>query len=105
MTRRVKTVTSEPTETKRQRRTPEQIVADLQAKIDAVNARAAAKEAKANPEAKAVLVAAKALDKAIATCTGGCKKALEDARGILAVELAAMGIRPPQPRRARQEAA
>ena len=105
MTRRVKTVISEPTQTKRPRRTPEQIVADLQAKIEAVNARAAAKEAKANPETRAALVAAKALDKAIATCTGSPKKALENARGILADELTAMGIRPPQPRRARQEAA
>jgi hypothetical protein len=38
MARRVRPVTSEPTETKRNRRTPEQIVADLEAELEAVNA-------------------------------------------------------------------
>ncbi len=64
MARRVRTVTSEPTETKRNRRTPEQIVADLQAEIEAVKARAAAQQAKADPPVRALLIAAKALDKA-----------------------------------------
>ncbi len=106
MARRIKTVTSattEPTETKRNRRTPEEIVADLQAEIEAVKARAAAQQAKADPEARALLVAAKALDKAGAGCTGEMKRAIEAARAVLGEQLGAMGIRIPQ-RRARKPA-
>jgi len=111
MARRIKTVTStttEPAETKRNRRTPDQIVAELQAKIDDVKARAAAKEAKANPEGKALLVAAKALDRAIDDCTGDAKRAIEGARAVLSEQLVALGIRTPQAkkhRRAESEAA
>ena len=108
MARRVRTVTettTEQSEKQRNRRTPEQIVADLQAEIEAVKARAAAKEARANPQAKAILVAAKALDRAAESCTADAKRALEAARGILADQMAVMGIRTPQARRKRQEAA
>ena len=52
------------------RRTPEQMVADLEAKIAAVKARAATKKAKAEPAGKALLVAAKAVDKAIEAAQG-----------------------------------
>ncbi len=108
MARRIKTVTAtitEPTETKRNRRTPEQIVADLQAEIERVKARAAAQQAKADPQARALLTAAKALDKAGAGCTGDVGRALEAARALLGEQIVAMGIRAPQPRRKRQEAA
>ncbi len=108
MARRIKTViptTTEPTEAKRNRRTPDQIVADLQAKIEAVKARAAAKEAKANPQARALLVAAKGLDKAGAGCTGDIKGAIEEARALLSEQLAAIGIRTTHARRRPQEAA
>jgi hypothetical protein len=45
-------------------RTPEQIVSDFEAKIAAVKAPSAAKQAKASPEGAAFLVAARALQKA-----------------------------------------
>ncbi len=99
MARRVRTVTStttDPAETKRNRRTPEQIVADLQAEIERVKARAAAQQAKADPQARALLVAAKALDKAGAGCTGEVKRAIEGARAVLGEQLGAMGLRLPQ---------
>ena len=47
MARKIKTVTSTTTESKRINRTAEQIVAELQAKIEGVKARAAAQQAKA----------------------------------------------------------
>ena len=81
------------------------IVADLQAEIEAVKARAAAKEAKANRQSRAPLVAAKALDKAIDCCTGDVRRAIEGARAVLSEQLVAMGIRTPQARPRRQEAA
>ena len=108
MVRRVRTVTStttEPTEKQRNRRTPEEIVADLQAEIERVKARAAAQQAKTDPQARALLIAAKALDKAGVGCTGEVKRALEAARAALSEQLVAMGIRTPQARRQRQEAA
>ncbi len=105
MARRVRTVPSEPTETKRNRRTPEEIVADLQAEIERVQARAAAQQAKAVPQARALLVAARALDKAGVGCTGDVKRAIEAARALLGEQLASMGVRVPQARRRRQEAA
>ncbi len=99
MARRVRTVTkttSEPTEPKRNRRTPEEIVADLQAEIERVKARAAAKKVKANPQGKALLVAAKALDKAIEVCSGDIRHAAESARAVLAEQMVAIGIRAPK---------
>jgi hypothetical protein len=85
----------------RTRRTPEQMVADLQAEIERVKARAAAKDAKANPEGRAFIAAAKALDKAIELCAGDMKHALESARAILAEQMVAMGVRAPEPRNGR----
>ncbi len=108
MARRVRTVTAttaEPSEKQRNRRTPEQIVADLQAEIERVKQRAAAQQAKADPQARALLVAVKALDKAAESCTADVKRALETARGILADQMTAMGLRISHTRRKRQEAA
>jgi hypothetical protein len=89
----------------RTRRTPEQMVADLQAKIDQVKARAAAKEAKSNPEGRAFITAAKALDKAMDVCTGDKRHALESARAILGEQMVAMGIRVAKGRVRKVEAA
>lgn len=49
----------------RKHRTPEQVVLDLEAKIAAVKARAASRQAKANPAGKALVLAVKAIDKAL----------------------------------------
>ncbi len=53
------------TKTVKKERTPDQIIADLEQKITDVRARAAAKEAKQNPEAKPFMIAVKAIDKAL----------------------------------------
>ena len=84
-------------------RTPEQIVADLEAKIADVKKRAAAKQVKQTAEGKALFAAAKALDKAIAAATDagndGMRQAAEAARSVLAEAMVEMGVRPPEGRR------
>ena len=77
MTRRSKTTTAEA---KHARRTADQIVADLQAEIERVKARAAAQQAKADPGARALIAAARFLDRAGDGCTGDAQKELEAAR-------------------------
>jgi hypothetical protein len=54
------------TKTEKNRRTPDQIVADLEAKIASVKARQAARAAKARPEIRALLLTGKTIDKAMA---------------------------------------
>jgi hypothetical protein len=89
---------AEPKKT-RNRRSADQIVADLQAEIDRVKARAAAKQAKATDEGKALLLAVKAVDKAIAVAAEvrneGLVRALEASRAPLSEQVVAMGIRLP----------
>ncbi len=84
------------------RRTPEQIVADLEAKIADVKARAIAKEAKGKPEGQALVTAIRALDKAtrVANEAGNdaVVSALDSARATLAPTLIELGLRMPEPR-------
>jgi hypothetical protein len=84
------------------RRSPEQIVADLQAKIAAVEARAAAKAVRQSPEGAAFLVAARALQKAVVAAKEAKdepkEKALETALGALATHAVEVGLRMPQQR-------
>ena len=105
MARRVRTATATTTETKRYRRSPEQIVADLQSEIERVKTRAAASEARANPQARALIGAARFLDRSAEGCTGDVKRALEAARAVLTEQLGAMGLRLPQRQQRRQDAA
>jgi hypothetical protein len=107
MARRTKTVTATatPTETKRQRRSPAQIVADLQSEIERVKQRAAVQEARANPDARALVAAARFLDRTGDGCSGDAKRALDAARALLGQQLEAMGLRLPQRRPRRQNAA
>lgn len=79
------------------RRTPDQIVADLEKEIERVKARAAAKQVKQSDEGKAFLAAVKAVDKAIKVA-GDAKdqamvRALESARAELAKHAVVMGVR------------
>ena len=93
----------------RKQRTPDQIVADLEAKIADVKARAAAKSAKSAPEGKLFMAAVKATDKAIdeAREAGNREmlKALETARAALGEHLIQMGVRAPQSRKRAKSAA
>ena len=95
------------TETKtRNRRTSDQIVADLEAQIAAVKARAeakaAAKEVKGSPDGLAFLAAVKAADRAIRVATDERNetmvRALEASRAPLAEHLVEMGVRLPDPK-------
>lgn len=92
------TKTATPKKT-RTRRTPEQIVADLEAEISRVKARAAAKEAKQSDEGKTFMLAVKAVDKALRVAEeakkDGMAHALETARAALGEHLVAMGVRAP----------
>ena len=91
------------------RRTPEQIIADLEAQIEQVRARAAAKDAKASPEGKAFLIAVKAIDKAITVAQEQENKdmvrALEAGRAPLSEHLIEMGVRVPRSARKGRPAA
>lgn len=82
------------------RRSPEQVIQDLEAKIAAVKARAVAKEAKARPEAKPLILAVRALDKAgrVASEAGNrdLAQAIDTARAALAPGIVALGIRVPE---------
>ena len=84
------------------RRTPEEIVAEYEAKIAAVKARAAAKQAKASPEGSAFLVAARGLQKAQAAAQAAhdepMERAIEAALAALSAHAVEAGLRMPQPR-------
>jgi hypothetical protein len=89
----------------RKQRTPDQIVADLEAEIARVKARAAAREAKAAPEGKPFMAAVKATDKALDEAREAGNRemiqALETARAALGEQLIRMGVRAPQARKRR----
>jgi len=90
------------TGTRRQRRTPEQIIADLQSQIRDVKARAAAKEMKQSAAVKKSLSALRSMDKSmdLAHEEGNSRlhHALADARRILAEHLQKEGLRLPKAR-------
>lgn len=81
------------TEKTRVRRTPEQQIKDLEAKIADVKARAARKQAKANPTTRYVTAAVKAIDNALGACDDATtKRALQEARTMLSSCLALDGV-------------
>src|SRR5262245_34643634 len=86
----------------RTRRTSEEMIQDLEAEIARVKARAAAKQAKATDEGKALLLAVKAVDKALAVASEAGNEelvhALEAARAPMSEQVVAMGIRLPDPK-------
>ncbi len=83
----------------RHRRTAEELISDLETKIQQLKQRAATQEAKASPEGKAFLGAVKAIDKAIEVASAGKNsdlvRALEASRAPLAEQLVKMGLRMP----------
>ena len=86
------------------RRTPDQQIADLEAKIAAVKQRAetrqAAAEVKGSPDGVAFVAAVKAADRALRVAgehrNEAMVRALEAARAALAQHLVAMGLRLPE---------
>jgi hypothetical protein len=80
---------------KRVRRDAEQLVADLQARIEAIKARAVRKRAKANPAVRHTVAAVRSIDKAMGAATDNVlRRALEEARGVLSAYLALQGVIP-----------
>jgi hypothetical protein len=84
------------------RRTPQEIVAALQARIAAVEARAAAKAIRQTAEGTAFLVAARSLQKAVVAAKEAKdeqkERALAAALASLSAHAAEAGLRMPQPR-------
>jgi hypothetical protein len=91
------------------KRTPEQMISDLEAEIERVKARAvtkaAAAEVRGSPDGVAFLAAVKAVDRAIRVAgeqrNDAMVRALEAARAPLGEHLIAMGLRLPD-RKARR---
>lgn len=80
---------------KRSRREPEQLVADLEAKIEAIKVRMARKRAKSNPAVRFTVAAVRNMDKAMAATTDGVmRQTLEEARAALTSFLSLQGILP-----------
>lgn len=86
----------------RHRRSPEEIIADLQRKIREVKERAAARELKRSDAVKAALAAVRAIDKGLEAAEAEDEKllrhALADARRPLADHLGERGVKLPKPR-------
>jgi hypothetical protein len=92
--------------TQRTRRDDEQLISDLQARIEAIRARAARKKARGNPSVRFTIAAVRSLDKATgATEDTVHRKSLEEARSGLAAWLSMSGIAMPASRRTRRAAA
>jgi hypothetical protein len=82
-------------ETKRNRRTDEQMIADLEARIASLKTRAAQRTAKRSPALSHTMKAVKAIDAAMAaTEDGAMRRTLEEARGALSACLSLHGLVP-----------
>lgn len=80
---------------KRVRRSDERMIADLEARITALKARAAQKKAKRSPALAHTIKAVKAIDAAMsATDDGAMRRALDEARGMLSACLSLHGLSP-----------
>ena len=88
-----RTTKKTPIKTKeRKRRTPEQMIRDLEAEIARIKTRAEMKKAKRDPALRHVTAAVRSIDKAIdATTDAATKKALDEARATLSAVLALGG--------------
>ena len=82
-----------PQETKRGRRTDEQMIADLEARITELKTRAAQRKAKRSPALSFTMKAVKSIDAAMSsTDDGAMRRALDDARTTLSACLALHGL-------------
>ena len=79
--------------TKRIRRTEEQLISDLEAKIASLQQRAARKAVKANPTTRYTTQAIRSIDKALEAAEDAtARTALQEARGTLSALLAVDGV-------------
>jgi hypothetical protein len=78
---------------KRQRRTEEQMIADLEARIAAIKAQAERKKAKKDPALRHIQAALRSIDKALAeTSDAATRTALDEARATLSACLSLNGV-------------
>ena len=83
---------------KHERRTPEQLIQDLEARIHSIRARAERKQAKQDPAIRNALLAVKVIDKAIAADPPAwLRVALHEARGTLSESLGTKIVMRPVP--------
>jgi hypothetical protein len=88
----MKTKSAPPESAKRIRRSPEQLIEDLQKRIESIKAGAARKKAQKSPVLRYVTAALKAIDKATAeTDDNATRKALGETRATLSALLALNG--------------
>ena len=87
---------------RRTRRSPEQMIKDLQQQIEEVRSRATAKELKQSPSMKRTITIVRSLNKALEEASQekntSLRHALADAHKPLAVFLESQGVRTPKPR-------
>lgn len=96
---RIKTKIITPVAKKRVRRTTDQLIADLEAKIEHIKVRAVTRAAKKNPAIKFTNQAVRAIDLALADAANGAhKEALTEARTVLVAYLQLEGLKIPQRR-------
>jgi len=94
--------TTKKTGTRRKRRSPEEMIADLQNQIEEVKQRAHARELKKSPAVKAAMSAVRAIDKALDQAAdednSHLRHALADARNPLRAWAEEQNIRLPKAR-------
>jgi len=88
-------VTPPTQSTSGRRRSPQEIIADLEAQIARIQARAERKKVKKNPTLRHVATALRSIDKALDACEDGAtSKALDEARATLSAVLSLSGAGP-----------
>lgn len=92
-------------DSRRKRRSPEEMIADLQARIEQVKQRAQARELKESPAMKRSISVMRAMNKAMAEAADekntALQRALKDAYDSLAGYMEGQGVRPPKARAVR----
>jgi hypothetical protein len=89
---------------KRYRRSPEEMIADLQKEIERLKTHAAAKKAKQSPEVKHVVAAVRSLDECLETVRDkALKKTVAEAKELLTSYLKLEGIPLPKKRGPRKK--
>jgi len=87
---------------RRNRRSPEQMIKDLQQQIEEVRSRATAKELKESPAMKRTIMVVRSLNKALSEASSekntGLRHALADAHKPLASYLESQGVKTPKAR-------
>lgn len=102
----VRTKTIEPAPGKRIRRSEEQLIADLESKIQRLKTRVAARAVKKDPSLRHTTNAVRSIDLALSSVSSAVQRqALSEARSALVTYLQLEGIKIPQKRRPKRKLA